>query len=115
MLEVDLFRINRAIVCEGNAAYELAQSHQILLDRADLAAASSSVYNFVKLVFLNQHASFEDIHGQLDCLGNCNFDAQLSDKLDVDVVQGDKLGADSFGQDVVQEPVQIQFRAGPLD
>jgi len=39
----------------------------------------------------------------------------LSDKLDVDVMQSNKLGAYSFRQDIVQEPVQIQFSAGPLD
>lgn len=31
------------------------------------------------------------------------------------MVQSDELGADSLCEDVVQEPVQIQFSAGPLD
>lgn len=115
MLEVDLFRKNRTIVGQSNTTDELAQRHKVLLDRADLAAASRPIDNLVKFVLLDQHTSFKDVHCQLDCLGNCHFNAQLSNKLYVDVMQGDELGADSFCEDVVQEPIQIQFSAGPLD
>jgi hypothetical protein len=110
LLEVELLRQNRSIVTKSKGTNKLTQGSQVHLDHATLHRVHLFVESLVKLVFLDKHASLEDADSLANRSGCGILNSELSYQVNIDFLKCLVLSRNALGEDVVDEPVEIDFK-----